>query len=97
MSEAKTENWVTENVSPYKLASILSEVLQEEVAPQTMYQARRNGKLAVETNELGHYFVTPKEGNRFIQARLDRIAEVQAKAEAEAEAAAEEAEEVPTK
>lgn len=73
-----TGNWVTEAVTPYKLAQFLSAALSEAldmevtIAPQQIYGAVRSGTLEVSRFDSGHMKVTPAKANAFIQARIDR-------------------------
>jgi hypothetical protein len=77
-----TENigqWVSEPVTPYKLASYLTAALNEaletdtfDIAPQQIYGSVRSGTLEVTRFDSGHMKVTPAKANAFIQARIDR-------------------------
>lgn len=75
---ARTKTFVTEALSPYKLAAVLSaamtEVLEVEttIAPQQLYGAVRSGSLQTERFDSGHIKVTPEVANAFIQERIDR-------------------------
>ena len=82
----KTQSWVDAPISPYRLASVLSEAVQREIAPQVIYQKTRNGSLSFTLTETGHQLVSASDADSFVQSFLDRDAE---KAEA---AAAEEQE-----
>ena len=83
--------WVTESLSPYKLAQVLSDALNEEfdtdefeIAPQQIYGAVRAKTLEVGRFDSGHMKVTPSKANEFIQARIDRQhGRLEAEAEAE--------------
>ncbi len=78
MSKTPTTKWVTEPISPYKLAKFLSSALSEvlmtevEIAPQQLYGAVRSGSLETTRFDSGHMKVTPEVANAFIQARIDR-------------------------
>ena len=98
---AKTIKFVTEAVSPYKLAEHLNEALaaagiDKTVVPQQIYQATRqdeegNARLATTRTETGKQLVSVDDGNAFIDEYIARLQERMAKAEAKA---AEEAVEV---
>lgn len=81
MTETTPSNtWVTEPVTPYRLAGFLSAALNEaldtedlfEIAPQQIYGAVRAGTLEIARFDSGHMKVTPAKANAFIQARIDR-------------------------
>jgi hypothetical protein len=91
-------SWVTEAVTPYKLAGILSKAMTEaldapfEIAPQQLYGAVRSGSLEADRFDSGHMKVTPEKANAFIQARIDRQLSKNSEGESEStEAVAEEA------
>ncbi len=92
---AKT-NWVTEPLSPYRLAGIMTEAVGSFIRPQAIYGATRanaetgESRLATHLNETGHQVVTPEDANAYIQAFLDRQAAKATKAAEEAETEVEE-------
>jgi hypothetical protein len=89
---ARINQFITEPMSPYKLAQALSSALSEAVgeevtiAPQQVYGAVRSGSLATERFDNGNLKVTVEAGNAFIAARLERQKNKGDEAEAEASA-----------
>lgn len=83
----KTNQYVETNMSPYRLAKVLSNVIGSEVAPQYLYTLTRgeNPRLPVHLSETGHQVVTAENANAFIQAWIDKLEAKAAEAEAEAE------------
>lgn len=75
---AGNKTFMTEALSPYKLAAVLSAAMTEalgvevNIAPQQVYGAVRSGSLETERFDSGHIKVTPEAGNAFIQGRIDR-------------------------
>lgn len=63
--EGEVEKAITSNVSPYRLAKIVSVIGGHEVRPQMLYNYVKNGMLKVETNQLGHKEVTKFEARAF--------------------------------
>jgi len=90
---ARKNSWLTEPVTPYRLAGILSAAMNEalgsedfNIAPQQVYGAVRSGSLETEVFDSGHKKVTVEAGNAFIQARIDRqLAKNQEAEESESE------------
>ncbi len=83
MTATKTQSWVDASISPYRLATALSEAVGREIAPQVVYQKTRNGSLSFTLTETGHQLVSASDADSFIQAFLDREAEKAKAAEAE--------------
>ncbi len=79
----KTQSWVDTSISPYRLASVLSEAVGREIAPQVIYQKTRNGSLSFTLTETGHQLVSASDADSFIQSFLDRDAEKAEAAKAE--------------
>ncbi len=89
MTKNDNGNWVTEPLSPYRLAGIMSVVVETNIRPQAIYGATRPNKetgesrLAFTLGETGHQVVAPEDANQFIQDYLDRQAAKEVKAKAE--------------
>jgi hypothetical protein len=94
---AKARTFVDHTISPYKLAGVLSEALQEEgidrvVPPQYLYGLTRGEDARLKTNltETGKQSVSAQDANEFIEAFIVATKERMAKKAAkEAEEAAE--------
>lgn len=88
--EVEAEEWVTEAMTPYRLAEHVSTVLSErleadiEIKPQQIYGAVRSGSLEVGTFDSGHKKVTPEKANEYIATKLGRALTRQAKAASKA-------------
>ena len=93
---AKTRQFVTETISPYKLASVLTEAVQEAgidrvVPPQYLYGLTRGEEPRLQTHlsETGKQSVSAKDANAFIEDFIvktkERMAAKAKKAEEEAE------------
>ena len=95
------KQFVTQPISPYKLATKLSEALQEAgidrvVPPQYLYGLTRGEepRLATHSSETGKQAVTAKDANAFIE---DFIVKTKERAAAKAKKAVEDQEEAKTK
>ncbi len=72
MAENTNTQFVSGPISPYRLAKVLSEVMEREIAPQVLYTYTRKNdegeaRLRTSLNELGHQVVSAKDANEFIE------------------------------
>lgn len=91
-----TPNLVEANISPYKLATVLTEAVQKAgfdriIPPQYLYSMTRGDdpRLSTHLSETGKQTITPKTANKFIEdfiVRLQEKAKKAAEAEVEVEA-----------
>ncbi len=86
-------NWVTEPISPYRLATVLSDVVGRTIQPQRLYGDVRqdeegNARLTTRLSETGHKIVDPDDANAYILDFMDRATKREASKVAKAEEAA---------
>lgn len=86
------KKFVTNPLSPYALATVLSEVTGKNIRPQMVYGATRlnedgEAKLHTTLSETGKQVVSVEDANEYIDGYLTRQKERETKAAAKAEEA----------
>lgn len=59
------------NLSPYRLASFITNECEFPIEPQRIYGYVKSGKIETRRGDLGHYLVTPEASKEFIEWFLD--------------------------